>query len=88
MPDIIESLVPIKQTKAYIDNKKTIEASYKKALSSIQPKGSAFRLVGKTNLLKQLDITEQDYERIIQGRLELTDEQVITIGDITSTNRV
>ena len=82
---IADSLVGVKQTKLIESEAKELEANHKKALKNIR---RLIRDKGKHEIASLLDVTIQQLEQIKSGRLELTDEQVITISDITSTNRV
>lgn len=82
---IADSLVGVKQTKLIESEAKELEANHKKALKNIK---RLTRDRGNTEIASLLDVTMEQLEQIKSGRLELTDEQVITISDITSTNRV
>lgn len=85
LKDIADSIVTSKQTKLIESEAKELEANHKKALKNIK---RLIRDRGNHEIASLLDVTIQQLEQIKSGRLELTDEQVITISDITSTNRV
>lgn len=79
LKEVADSLVLPEASQLLEIADKDLKARRKKALVSIMPKGKLLGATGKTDLLKELAITDDEYDQLITSRLELTDEQITLI---------